>query len=164
MRYLVAVLAWAACSSVAAGTSETPTRQDGEWLLHGIRQYQRLNAHEGLSEQDSNEAMVVSSYVCGVVNFEKYLVHRADMLASALQEGGKRKPLIDRRMRAGMVEALPLLTPLMRTAFVRDDPSCDRVLVIVGDFLDRYPEVLARDASALVEDALLASYDKVDGP
>jgi hypothetical protein len=162
MRYLAAIVVLAACSGVAAGTPDEPARRDGVWLLNGIRQYQRLNAHESLSDKDADDARVVTSYVCGVVNFEKYLVQRANMLVGALQEGRKRKPLIDPRMRAGMTQALPLLAPLMKTGFVTDDPTCERVFVMVGDFLDQYPEVLERDAGALVENALLAAYTQSD--
>jgi len=164
MRYLAALLALTTCSALATGTPEEPTPRDGVWLQHGIRQYQRLNAHESLTEKDANDAVVVTSYVCGVVSFEKYLVERANLLAGALQQGGKRKQPIDPRMRAGMARALPMLAPLMNTDFVTDAPSCERALLIVQDFLDKYPEVLDADAEALVEKALLASYDKTLGP
>jgi hypothetical protein len=163
MRYLAMFLALAACTALAAGTPGEPTERDGVWLQNGIKQQQRLSAHDSLSEKDAHAALVVSSYICGVVDFEKYLVHRADLLESAARRGKKKKQPIDPRMLAGMVQAFPLLAPLMKTDFLVEDPSCERSVVIVGDFLDKYPEVIDKDAGELIEKALLAAYEKPAG-
>jgi hypothetical protein len=164
MRYLAALLTFAACSGVAAGTPEETGQRDGVWLENGIRQYERLNAHESLSERDANDAVVVSSYICGVASFEKYLVQRANLLAGALQQGRTRKHPLKPQVLDGMAQALPMLVPLMKSDFLTDPPSCDKVFVIVRDFLDKYPEVLDQDAGGLVEKALLAAYDRTVAP
>jgi hypothetical protein len=164
MRYLPAVLTLIASSGVIAGTPEQSAPRDGLWLQNGIRQYQRLNAHETVTDKEASDAMAVTSYVCAVVDLEKYLVQRADLLAGALAEGTKKKPHIDARMLNGMAQALPLLVPLMKTSFSTDSLSCDRASVIVGEYLEKYPEMLTKDAGALVDKALLASYLKTDEP
>jgi hypothetical protein len=108
--------------------------------------------------------LVVTSYVCAVVDLEKYLVQRADLLAEALQAGRKKKHYINPEKLNGMAVALPMLVPLMETQFFTDSPTCDKVLVIVRDYLDKYPEVLAEGADALVEKALLNAYAKTSDP
>ena len=164
MRYPAMLLAWAACSAaLAAATPGEGQQRDGVWLQNGIKQQQRLSAHENLSAKDANEALVVTAYICGVVSFEKYLVQRADLLEGALRRGKKRKQPVDPRMLSGMVRALPLVAPLMKSDFLSEDPSCDRAVVIVGEFLDKYPEVIDQDAGELVEKALLAAYEKPAG-
>ena len=163
MRYLALFLALAACNAFAAGTAESPQERDGIWLQNGIKQQQRLSAHESLSERQAHDALAVSVYICGVVDFEKYLVHRADLLEGAVRRGKKKKQPIDARMLSGMVQAFPLLAPLMRTDFLTADPSCERSVVIVGDFLDKYPEMIDKEAGELIEKALLAAYEKPAG-
>ncbi len=160
MRYLAVMLAFVACKALAAGTPEERQEHDGVWLQNGIKQQQRLSAHESLSEQQAHDALTVSSYICGVVELEKYLVHRADLLAAAVRRGSRKKQPIDPRMLAGMMHAFPLLAPLMKTDFLTDAPSCERSVVIVGDFLDQYPEMIDKDAGELIEKALLAAYQK----
>jgi hypothetical protein len=160
MRYLPAIMALVACSSVTVGA---PEQRDGLWLQSGIRQYQRLNAHEKLSEKETNDALVVTSYVCAVVDLEKYLVRRAYLLAGAFEEGRK-KHHINPQMLDGMAEALPMAVPLMKTKFFTDNPSCEAAFVIVRDYLEKYPEVLTKDADAVVEKALLDAYTNTNGP
>ena len=160
MRYHAAVLAFAVCSNLAAGSPGELKQHDGAWLLNGIRQYQRLNARESLSDQDANEARVVKSYVCAVVDTEKYLVQRADLLAAALEEGRTRKKYLDSHVLDGMTQALLIIVPLMKTAFFANSPTCDRALLIVQDFLQKYPEGLDEDAGAVVDKALLDAYEK----
>jgi hypothetical protein len=160
MRYLAISLVLATCNAFATGAAAGPEERDGVWLQNGIKQQQRLSAHESLSEKDAHDALVVSSYICGVVDFEKYLVHRAALLESAVRRGKNKKQPIDPRLLAGMVQALPLVAPLMRTDFLSEDPSCERSVVIVADFLDKYPEMIDKDAGELIEKALLAAYEK----
>jgi hypothetical protein len=48
--------------------------------------------------------------------------------------------------------------------FVTDGPTCDTALVIVQDYLTKYPEMLDKDADAIVEKALLATYNRSGEP
>jgi hypothetical protein len=162
MRYLPAVLVFVTCKALAADLPEAPQGRDGAWLQNGIRQYQRFNAHENLSDKEAKDALVVTSYVCAVVDLEKYLVQRADLLAGALQAGRKKKQYINPEELKGMSAALPMLVPLMETKFFTDSPTCDSVFVIVRDYLDKYPEVLPKAADAVVEKALLDAYANSD--
>ena len=164
MQYLAAVLAFAACSSVLAGTATEPKQRDGSWLQRGIREYQRLNAHDSLSEQDADAARSVTSYVCAVVDTQKHLVQRANLLVAALQAGKKRKQHLDAKLLDGMTRTLPMIVPLLQTGFFADSPSCDQALLIVQGFLEKYPEVLDKDADAVIEKALLDAYDKSRDP
>jgi hypothetical protein len=159
MRYLAALLALAACSGALAGAADELPQHDGVWLQRGIRQYQRLSAHESLPDSDANEAREVSSYVCAVVDTHKHLVQRANMLVAALQQGKKRRQHIDAKVLDGMARSLPMIVPLMKAGFFADIPSCERALLIVQSFLEKYPEVLDKDADTLVEKALLDAYD-----
>ncbi len=145
MRYPAMLLALAACSTALAAAPPGERQQrDGVWLQNGIRQHE----------------LAVTSYICGVVSFEKYLVQRAELLEGALRRGKKRKQPIDPRILSGMVQALPLVAPLMKSDFLSEDPSCDQALGLVGEFLDKYPEVIDKDAAELIEKALLAAYEK----
>ncbi len=144
MRYPAMLLTLAACSTAMAAPPGERQQRDGVWLQDGIRQHE----------------VAVTSYICGVVSFEKYLVQRAELLQGALQRGKRRKQPIDPRMLAGMIQALPLVTPLMKSDFLTEDPSCDRAVELVGEFLDKYPEVIDKDAGELIEKALLAAYEK----
>jgi hypothetical protein len=162
MKYLPKIMALVACSSVTLNAHEEPIQRDGVWLQNGISQYQRFNAHGDMSEKETNYATVVTSYVCAVVDLEKYLVQRANLLAAALEEG-KKKNHINPQMLDGMAEALPILVPLMKTNFLTDSPSCDAAIVIVRDYLEKYPEVLAKHAEVVVENALLDAYANTNG-
>jgi len=164
MRYLPAVLVFLACSTVAGTPSAQAQQRDGVWLQNGLRQYLRLNAHETLTQKDANDAVVVTSYVCAVVDLEKYLVQRADLLAAAFEAGKKKKGHLDPRMLQGMTQALPMIIPLMKTPFFADSPPCDRAFLIVRDYLDQYPEVLDKDAQEIVEKALLNAYTRTGEP
>ena len=104
--------------------------------------------------------MTVTSYVCAVTDLEKYLVQRTTTLTQALHAGQKKKKHLDPRMLSGMIRSLPLVVPLMETDFLTDDPSCDKAVVIVRDYLDKYPEMLPKDADVIVEKALLDAYTK----
>ena len=65
---------------------------------------------------------------------------------------------------AGIAQAVPLLVPLMESDFSTNGPSCDRALLIVQDYLTKYPEILDEEAAAIVEKALLATYDRSNEP
>jgi hypothetical protein len=159
MRCSVAMLVCAAYTSVAAGAPWVPPVRDGAWLQNGISQQQRWNSHETLSDKELNEATIVTAYVCAVVDLEKYFVRRAALLSGALQVR-KKKPNLDPRLLAGMTRAAPILVPLMESDFSADSPSCDRALVIVHDYLQKYPEMLEKDADLIVEKALLEAYSR----
>jgi hypothetical protein len=156
MRYSWVVLVCVAYTTVSLGAPWVPPVRDGAWLQNGIKQQQRWNAHETLSAEELNEATLVTSYVCAVVDLEKYLVERAELLSGAV--GGKRKPRLDPRMLTGMKRAAPILIPLAATTFSAEPPSCERAQVIVHDYLENYPEMLGRDADVIVEKALLEAY------
>src|SRR6266404_330386 len=111
MKYLPKIMALVACSIVTISAPEEPMQRDGVWLQNGISQYQRFNAHGDMSEKETNDAMVVTSYVCAVVHLEKYLVQRANLLAAALEEEAEKKNHINPQMLDGMDEALPILVP-----------------------------------------------------
>jgi hypothetical protein len=134
-----------------------PPVRDGTWLENGIKQQQRWNAHETLTDKEQNDATLITSYVCAVVDLEKELVRRASLLSAALREGKKKKHL-DTRILEGMTQTVPILVPLASTAFATDSPTCDKALTIVHDYLTKYPEMLDKDADSIVEKALLAAY------
>ena len=159
MRIPAAILVCITYSAASWGTPWLPPVRDGAWLQNGIRQQQRWNAHESLSDKELSDAGLVTSYICAVVDLEKELVQRATLLSEALQDGKKKKHL-DARLLDGMTRAVPILVPLAKSGFVTEAPSCDRALVIVQDYLAKYPEMLDKDADAVVEKALLASYDQ----
>ena len=159
MRVLAAILTCLTFSATTWGAPWLPPVRDGAWLQNGIKQQQRWNAHENLSDKQLNDATLVASYICGVVDLEKELVQRAAQLSGALQDG-KKKRRLDPHLLEGMTRSVPILVPLMQTAFITDGLSCDRALVIVQDFLAKYPEMLDKDADAIVEKALLANYDR----
>ena len=163
MRVLAAILTCLTYSAATWGSPWLPPVRDGVWLQNGIHQQQRWNAHETLSDKDINDATLVTSYVCGVVDFEKELVQRAAQLSDALREGKKKKHL-DPRMLEGMTQAVPILVPLLKSDFTTDAPSCDKALVIVHDYLAKYPEMLDKNADAIVEKALLANYNQSADP
>jgi hypothetical protein len=103
------------------------------------------------------------SYVCAVVDLERFLVFRAALVNGAVAEA-KEEHHMDPTELKGIGEALPLLLPLMGTRFFEDHPSCDRVLLMVRDFLLEYPDLLAGDASSVIEGALLRTYSDTAQP
>ena len=156
----LAILAW---SNVAAGAPLMPSQRDGEWLRNGIKQYERLNAHENMLDKDTNDAKIVASYVCAIVDLENYLVQRAALLSAALEEGKRKRPS-GPKILDGMSQTVPILVPLSNSEFSAKAPSCDTALIIVRDYLDKYPEMLPKDADVIVERALLAAYTKDNEP
>jgi hypothetical protein len=156
MRSRLVMLVCAGYTAAAASAPWVPPVRDGAWLQNGIKQQQRWNAHETLTVEELNEATLVTSYICAVVDLEKYLVERAELLSGAV--GGKKKPHLDPRLLTGMKRAAPILIPLIESRFASDPPSCERAQVIVHDYLQSYPEMLEKDADAIVEKALLDAY------
>jgi hypothetical protein len=163
MRVLAAILTCITYSAATWGAPWLPPVRDGAWLQNGIKQQQRWNAHENLSDKELNDATLVTSYICGVVDIEKEQVQRAAQLSEALEDGKKKKHL-DPRMLEGLTQAVAILVPLMKTDFITDGLSCDRVLVMVQDFLAKYPEMLDKGAESIVEKALLATYNQGTEP
>jgi hypothetical protein len=163
MRVLAAILTCITYSAATWGAPWLPPVRDGAWLQNGIKQQQRWSAHQNLSDKELNDATLVTSYICGVVDIEKELVRRAALLSEALQ-GAKKKETSRSAHLEGMTEAVPILVPLMKSDFITDGLSCDRASVIVQDYLAKYPEMLDKDADAIVEKALLASYDRSSEP
>lgn len=161
MRRCLAVLMCAVFTSVAASAPWVPPVRDGTWLQNGIKQQQRSSAQESLSDEELSQATMVTSYVCAVVDLEKYLVERAALLSGAVG-GGKKKPHLDPRLLAGMSRAAPILVPLINSDFAKQPPSCNRALVIVHEYLEKYPEMLEKDADVIVERALLDAYGGAD--
>lgn len=161
MRCLLAVLAFVACNSRAA--DEPEQQRDGVWLRNGISQYERLNAHESLSDSDSNDALVIRSYVCAIVDLEEYLVLRANLLARAVVDARKLHHINSQKLN-GMAEALPILVPLMQTKFSTGSPPCDRAVLMVRDYLAKYPEMLTKDSDVVIEKALLDTYSNINEP
>jgi len=163
MRCLLAVLAFVAYDGGAADDRENAPQRDGVWLRNGISQYERLNAHESLADNDSNDARVVRSYVCAIVDLEEYLVLRANLLARAVGDARKLRHINAQKL-DGMVEALPILVPLMQTKFSTDSPPCDGAILIVRDYLAKYPEMLTKDSDVVIEKALLEAYSNTNEP
>lgn len=142
---LSAVLTSLTLSGAIAATPQSVAARDGAWLQKG-------------------EAKTVTSYVCAVVDLERYLVERATTLSRALHAGKKKKQHLDPRMLEGMDQALPLILPLMKSRFLEDSPSCDKALEIVHAYLEKYPEMLPKDADVIVERALLDAYTNSQEP
>lgn len=163
MPCLLAVLGFIAYSARAADEPEKAQQRDGVWLQNGINHYEHLNAHESLSDNDANDALVVRSYVCAIVDLEEYLVLRADLLAGAVGDARKRRHINPQKL-SGMAEVLPIIVPLMQTKFSTDSPPCDRIVLIVRDYLGKYPEMLTKDADVVIERALLDAYSKINEP
>jgi len=163
MRVLTAILTLITYSAATWGAPWLPPVRDGTWLQNGVKQQQRWNAHENLSDKELNDATLVTSYICGVVDIEKELVRRAAQLSEAL-EGAKKKGTLRSAHLEGMTQAVPILVPLLKSDFITDELSCDRALVIVQDYLAKYPEMLDKNAEAIVEKALLANYDRSSEP
>jgi hypothetical protein len=162
MRVLAAIFLLVTYNTTAFGAPWLPPVRDGAWLQNGITQQQRSSAHATLSDKEINDATLVTSYICAVVDLEKELVQRAALLSKALQDAKKK----ERRSAhlEGMAQAVPILVPLMASDFITNGPSCDRALLIVQDYLAKYPEILDQDAAAIVEKALLATYDRSSEP
>src|SRR5215469_17045753 len=93
MRVLWVTLVCVACSSTIWSAPWVPPVRDGAWLQNGIKQQQRWNTHENLSDKELNDATLVTSYICAIVDLENELVQRAALLSEALQKGKKQKNL-----------------------------------------------------------------------
>ncbi len=162
-RLSLGVVALAAFTAAGVHAQDLAAHRDGTWLQHGIEMSRRLAEHQSISQQDTEQARVAVSYVCGIVDLEKYLVFRADLLKGAVADARKRHRLNPQELK-GIGEVLPLLIPLMETRSFQDVPSCDKAVLIVWDYLSKYPEVLDKDAEVIVEKALLDAYSTEDAP
>jgi hypothetical protein len=157
------VFAFLAFTGGGAHAQSIATQRDGAWLQNGIEPYRRLNERESLSDKETDGARAVTSYVCAVVDFEKYVVFRADLLKRAVAEAKKHGHVNPQELK-GIQEALPILIPLMQTRYFEDSPSCDKALSLVRDYLVKYPEVLDKDAAVIVERALMDAYPNATQP
>ena len=89
----LSVLALCALTWGGAHAQGLALHRDGAWLQDGIELYHRMSGREILSEKEAGRAQVVVSYVCAVVDLEKYPVFRAALLNGAVAEAEE-----DRRM------------------------------------------------------------------
>jgi hypothetical protein len=151
------------CNSGAAAEPGALPQRDGLWLRDGLDEYLRPAGEASAPDSKAAGGAVVRSYVCAVNDLEKYLVLRASLLGAAVQEDAKRRHSSQDRFR-GMADALPLVLPLMATRFSTQAPSCNEVLVIVREYLRKYPEVLAKDADVIIEKALIEAYSNAVDP
>ena len=145
------------CSSARA--EEAAPQRNGVWLQSGIELYRRMGGQEGLSENEAGRALIAVTYVCAVVDLEKFLVFRAGLLKEAVAAARRRSQMQPQELK-GMDEMLPLLVPLMDTRFFADNPTCEQVLQIVWGYLGEYPELLPDDADVIIERALLDAYSQ----
>jgi hypothetical protein len=123
----------------------------------------RYNAHQVVSEKETTDATTVSSYICAVVDLEKSLVERAGLLSGAVDEGKKKRHL-DPKLLEGMSRTVSILIPLADTKFGTRNPTCERAILIVQGYLEKYPEMLGKDADVIVERALLDAYTDSSSP
>lgn len=163
MRYLIVGLAVLAGTAATGAAPTLPSPRDGAWLDNGIRQYVRYNAHQVISEKETTDATTVSSYICAVVDLEKSLVQRATLLSGAVEEGKKKRHL-DPKLFDGMRRAASITIPLADTKFGTRTPTCERAILIVQGYLEKYPEMLGKDADVIVERALLDAYTDSSSP
>ena len=63
MRALAAILLCITYNTATWGAPWVPPVRDGAWLQNGIKQQQRWNAHENLSDKELSDATLVTSYV-----------------------------------------------------------------------------------------------------
>jgi len=157
MRYLIAGLALLAGAGATMAAPTLPSPRDGAWLDNGIWQYQRWNAQQNMTEKETTDATTVSSYICAIVDLEKSLVQRAALLSGAV-EAGKQKRHLDPKLFEGMRRSGSILLPLADTKFAAQPPACDKAILIVQEYLEKYPEMLGKDAEVIVERALLDAY------
>jgi len=153
----------AALISSSTQAQETAPERNGVWLHGGIEFYQRMSRHEELSQSEAARALFVVSYVCAVVDLEKYLVYRSDLLKRAITAAQKRTHLDPKELK-GIYEGLPLSVPLMETRFLQDSPSCETVIGMVQTFMVQHPETLSTSAEVIVEGALLEAYSDTNEP
>src|SRR3569833_2123075 len=163
MRYVIAGLALLAGAGATVAAPTLPSPRDGAWLDNGIRQYVRYNAHQLMSEKETTDATTVSSYICAVVDLEKSLVQRASLLSVAVDEGKKKRHL-EPKLIEGMRRSESILIPLAVTKFGTRTPTCERAILIVQGYLEKYPEMLGKDADVIVERALLDAYTDSSSP
>jgi hypothetical protein len=163
MRSFIAGLALLAVTGATVAAPTLPSPRDGAWLDNGIRQYVRYNAHQVMSEKETTDATTVSSYICAVVELEKSLVQRAGLLAGAVDEDKKKRKL-DSKLLEGMSRTVSILMPLADTKFGVRSPTCEQAILIVQGYLEKYPEMLGRDADVIVERALLDAYTDSSSP
>lgn len=158
MRYLAVLLTLVAFRGAAADIADRSQLRDGAWLQNGIRHYQQFDSRKDAPAKEATDARLVVSYVCAVVDLEKYLVLRADLLARALEDGRKKRRYISTEKLDGMAAAVPILVPLMEGKSFAVGPSCGSALVIVRDYLNKYPRELGKGAAEIIDSALLDAY------
>ena len=158
MRHLWSFLACVVYSGVSWSTPWLPPVRDGAWLQNGIKQQLRWNAHEKLSDQEVNDATLATAYVCAIVDLERDLVQRAELLSGALDTGKKKKQHLDPRLLQGMSKTVPILVPLATSDFNTAELSCDKAVAVVREYLAKYPDMLDKDAESIVEKALMDAY------
>lgn len=169
MRLTATVCAFLVCFCGSAwGAPQLAELRDGVWLQEGLKQYRRSAAHERLSERETNDALAVTAYVCAIVDLEKYLARRAAQLAVALADAQAKAQANAQAdsttVFAGITRAVPILVPLLKSDFLMQAPTCERSYDIVRAFLDKYPDMLDKDAYAVVDRALLAAYNHDAAP
>jgi hypothetical protein len=158
MKHLWFALACLTCSGISWSAPWVPPVRDGAWLQKGIQQQQRWSAHEKLSDEELSEATIVTAYVCAIVDLEKDLIHRATLLSEALESSKKKKQHLNSAIVEGMRKTVPILLPLAKGDFDASSLSCDKAVGIVRVYLDKYPELLDKDAESIVEKALIDAY------
>jgi hypothetical protein len=142
--------------SIAAFAADAPTDRNGDWLMAGIRVFDRIQSGQGtVSFEDSTQSALVFGYIRGVLDVHHTNVLKALIAEGVIQKAHKDHAKINPAVLEEQDKAANWYAPLWHSEFFTTELTADRMMGIVRVYLENHPEKWGKHADELIEAAFL---------
>jgi hypothetical protein len=165
LRRLMLIVAATTCFSFCALADQPAVERNGDWLMSGIRTYERLQSGDtNLSPQDAQIAMLVFGYIRGVLDVQDSNVMKALVAQGAIQNATKDRQKLDPTAVQQMDALAGYYVPLSHSEYANTQFTAAQAVKIVRLYLEQHPDQRAQRASQLIEAAFLDALPATDKP
>jgi hypothetical protein len=142
--------------SIAAFAADAPIERNGDWLMAGIRVFDRIQSGQGtVTSEDANQVNLVFGYIRGVLDVQHTNVLKALVAQGVIQQARKEHAKINPAVLEEQDKAANWYAPLWHSEFFTTEMTADRMMGIVRVYLEKHPEKWAKHADELIEAVFL---------
>ena len=156
LRRLILMLTVTCISFCALAADQPAIERNGDWLMSGIRSYERLQQGDAkLSPQDAQMGMLVFGYIRGVLDVQDSNVMKALVAQGAIQSATKNNQQLDPSALQQIDALTAYYVPLSHSDYANTQFTAAQAVKIVELYLAQHPDQLKQRASQLIEAAFL---------